>query len=301
MSAEEVRTQLQTIDPYEFEHFVGELWESQGWETEVSQGSNDMGVDVVATKENGLMDQKAVIQAKRYSDGNKVGRPKIQQYYTLKEQDTDADAAVVVTTSEFTSGAEDWASEHNVKLVDADDLVAIVREEDRYDLVEEYAEPTEEDGGGLLSGLFGGSSTDKEPGDTSPTSSSLTRLRRLVTRSCNEMRLRHCQIGRWRFAQTSTSIPTTAMKTRQKRCTRRRPNVERRRFTPTRHSMRGCVTSGTRWRFASVSLAIPPAMSSLSSSNCLTALISASRPSTSIADSTTALVSSCCTRTTTPT
>jgi len=174
MSAEEIRTQLQTIDPYDFEHFVGELWESQGWETEVSQGSNDMGVDVVATKENGLMDQKAVIQAKRYSDGNKVGRPKIQQYYTLKEQDTDADAAVVVTTSEFTSGAEDWASEHNVKLVDADDLVAIVREEDRYDLVEEYAEPAEDDGGGLLSGLFGGSSTNDKPGDTSPTSSTST-------------------------------------------------------------------------------------------------------------------------------
>lgn len=174
MSAEEIRTQLQTIDPYEFEHFVGELWESQGWETSVSQGSNDMGVDVVATKENGLMDQKAVIQAKRYSDGNKVGRPKIQQYYSLKEQDTDADAAVVVTTSEFTSGAEDWASEHNVKLVDADDLATIVRKEDRYDLVEEYADPIQENGGGLLSGLFGSSSTEDRSENTESTQSTST-------------------------------------------------------------------------------------------------------------------------------
>jgi len=39
----------------------------------------------------------------------------------------------------------------------------------------------------------------------------------------------------------------------------------------------------------------------LSFLNCLTALTSASRPSTSIADSTTAPVSNCCTRTTTPT
>jgi hypothetical protein len=134
------RTQLQTIDPYEFEHFVAELWEEQGWETDVSQGSNDMGVDVVAEKSDGLMDQKAVIQAKRYGEGNKVGRPKIQQYHALKQQDTEADAAVVVTTSEFTRGAEEWAGEHNVKLVDGGDLVDIVDDTGRYDLLNEYVQ-----------------------------------------------------------------------------------------------------------------------------------------------------------------
>jgi hypothetical protein len=40
-------------------------------------------------------------------------------------------------------------------------------------LVEEYAEPTDDDGGGLLSGLFGGSSTN-EARDTSTTSSTST-------------------------------------------------------------------------------------------------------------------------------
>lgn len=137
-SAEEIRTRMQSIDPYDFEDFVGELWEEEGWKTSVSQGSNDQGVDVIGEK-RGTIDQKIAIQAKRYSDGNKVGRPKIQQYHSMKEQDTNADAAVVVTTSSFTDKAQLWAHDHNVKLVDGDDLVDMIRRHGREDLLEEYA------------------------------------------------------------------------------------------------------------------------------------------------------------------
>jgi restriction endonuclease Mrr len=89
--------------------------------------------------QRGTIDQKIAIQAKRYSEGNKVGQPKIQQYYTLKEQDTDAVAAVVVTTSSFTKDARLWANEHNVKLVDGEDLLEMIERLDAHDLVEEYA------------------------------------------------------------------------------------------------------------------------------------------------------------------
>jgi len=138
-SAEDIRTRLQNIDPYDFEDFVADLWEDRGWETTVAQDSNDMGVDVVAQKSTDLVEQKLVIQAKRYSEENKIGRPKIQQYHSLKEQDAAADAAVVVTTSSFSKQAEDWADEHNVKLIDGDDLVEIIEERRRYDLVDQYA------------------------------------------------------------------------------------------------------------------------------------------------------------------
>lgn len=135
---EELRRQLQSIDEYDFEHFVADLWEARGWETEVSQASVDEGVDVTARMIGGLMDTKAAIQVKRFSEGNKIGRPDVQRYYSMKVQDPEADAAVVVTTSSFTDGAEEWAGEHNVKLVDGDDLVELVREEKRFDLVERY-------------------------------------------------------------------------------------------------------------------------------------------------------------------
>lgn len=134
-----LRRRLQAIDDYEFENFVADLWRRRGYDATVSNGSRDMGVDIEAFDTSGPFDRKEVIQAKRYSEGNKVGRPKIQQYHTLKEQDAEADMAVVVTTSEFTRTAEDWADEHNVKLVDGDGLVELVEEIGAHDLVDRYA------------------------------------------------------------------------------------------------------------------------------------------------------------------
>ncbi|WP_336360307.1 restriction endonuclease [Haladaptatus sp. ZSTT2] len=151
VSAGNLRTRMQNIDPYEFEHFVAELWKAQGWDTEVSQASNDMGVDITAWKFDGLVDQKIVIQAKRYAEDNKIGRPAIQQYHSLKQQDSEVDAAVVVTTSSYTSSAKDWANEHNVKLIDGDDLVNLVLDQRRYDLLDEYA-PTLSEISGSLNG-----------------------------------------------------------------------------------------------------------------------------------------------------
>ena len=129
---------LRNIDPYEFEEFVADLWRQQGWEATVSQSSNDMGVDVIAEK-TGMVDQKLAIQAKRYAEGNKIGRQDVQQYHSMKVQDATADAAVVVTTSSFSSPAEEWAGEHNVKLIDGSDLVDIVQEHNAHALVDEYA------------------------------------------------------------------------------------------------------------------------------------------------------------------
>lgn len=134
----EIRKRLQNIDPYDFEHFVSDLWESQGWETEVSQASNDMGVDIIGEKSDGLVDQKVAIQAKRYTDGNTIGRPDIQQYLSLRQQDSETDAVVVVTTSSFASTAEEYASNHNVNLVDGDDLVGLVQD-GREHLLDKYA------------------------------------------------------------------------------------------------------------------------------------------------------------------
>lgn len=138
-TVEDTKTRLQNIDPYEFEQFVADLWEAQGWETEVSQASNDMGVDVIARKADGMVEQKLAIQAKRYSAGNKIGRQDVQQYYSMKVQDAQADAAVIVTTSSFTKPAEDWASEHNVKLIDGDDIIQLLNEKSAGHILDEYA------------------------------------------------------------------------------------------------------------------------------------------------------------------
>jgi len=127
LNRRQLKRQLQNMGDYEFEHFVADLWKAQGWQTEVEQQSSDAGVDVRAVKRSPYP-QKQLIQAKRYSASTKVGGPDIQQYASLKQQEQGVDAAVIVTTSSFTSSAERRARDLNVKLVDADDLLDMISE-----------------------------------------------------------------------------------------------------------------------------------------------------------------------------
>lgn len=132
-----LKSRLQKMDDYEFEHFVADLWREMGWETEVSQASVDAGIDVIATQDTPYH-QKKVIQAKRYGDSTTVGGPDIQQYASLKQQVQNADSVVIVTTSSFTSSAESRARELNVKLVDGRGLVEMIEDLDAYDIVDDY-------------------------------------------------------------------------------------------------------------------------------------------------------------------
>lgn len=139
--SEQVKRLLQEMDDWDFEHFIADLWARQGWNVEVEQQSDDGGVDVRAVKETPYT-QKTLIQAKRYGPNTTVGGPDIQQYSALKQQEADADQTVVVTTNRFTSAAYDRAEELNVKLIDGDELVALVDDLDAYDLVEKYTAGT---------------------------------------------------------------------------------------------------------------------------------------------------------------
>ena len=135
--ADQLRRQLQAMDDYDFEHLVADLWEKQEWETEVEQQSGDAGVDVRATKTSPYY-RKVLIQAKRYSDDNPVGGRAVQQYSALKQQESDVDESIIVTTGRFTGPAEERGRDLNVKLIDGEDLVAMIDDLDAYDVVKPY-------------------------------------------------------------------------------------------------------------------------------------------------------------------
>lgn len=135
-----LRRQLQSMDDFQFEHLVADLWEEQGWETKVEQQSTDAGIDVRAQRSSPYK-RKALIQAKRYSDSNPVGGPDIQQYSALKRQEPDVDEVVIVTTGRFTGAAEDRAEDLNVKIIDGQDLVVLIDDLNAYDLIEGYIGP----------------------------------------------------------------------------------------------------------------------------------------------------------------
>ena len=129
VGSQQLLNQLRQMDEYEFEELVADVWEAQGWNTTVTSGSNDRGVDVFAEKKSPFQ-QKMLIQAKRYGESNKVGGPEIREYASLKQQEDNVDSVVIVTTSSFTPQAQQIAQDLNVKLIDGSLFSEMVNKED---------------------------------------------------------------------------------------------------------------------------------------------------------------------------
>ena len=110
--------QIHSIDPYEFEKLVAELWESKGYDTNVRSKSNDKGIDIDAERA-GISEK---IQVKRYGQNNKIGSKEVRIYATIYQQ-TNANNVALVTSGKFTDPARERAKELNVDLCSGKELV----------------------------------------------------------------------------------------------------------------------------------------------------------------------------------
>lgn len=112
----------QAMEPDAFEHEVAQLCERDGClDVQVVGGANDLGADVVATAPDG---RRVVIQCKRYGADNKVGSQDVQRFGGTCYAVHDAHVAAVVTTSEFTGPAADYADQCGILCFDQDALAA---------------------------------------------------------------------------------------------------------------------------------------------------------------------------------
>ncbi|MFJ8545764.1 restriction endonuclease [Streptomyces sp. NPDC093586] len=110
------------LTPEEFERAIADLCVRDGCaEVEVVGGAGDLGADVLAVAPDG---RRLVIQCKRYGEDNKVGSEELQRFggtcFTVHE----ADVAILVTTSDFTAPAADYADRCGIVCVDRRRLCA---------------------------------------------------------------------------------------------------------------------------------------------------------------------------------
>mgnify|MGYP000731252742 CR=1 FL=1 len=110
---------LRERTPTEFEDVVADLWKEKGWRVTRTKGSDDKGIDVYASKDGTTV----AIQAKKYAEGNKVSRPAMQQYSSLRHDEPNIDRVAVVTTSEFTARAENHGLKNEIEMLDGVELV----------------------------------------------------------------------------------------------------------------------------------------------------------------------------------
>ncbi|MEV7451400.1 restriction endonuclease [Streptomyces nigra] len=110
------------LDPDAFERTVADLCLRDGCgDVEVVGGAGDLGADVTAVTPDG---RRLIVQCKRYGETNKVGSQDLQRFggtcFTVHE----ADIAVVVTTSDFTAPALEYAEQCGILCVNGDELSA---------------------------------------------------------------------------------------------------------------------------------------------------------------------------------
>ncbi len=105
-------TNVDRMEGREFEYFCAELLERCGFEeVEVTRGSGDQGVDILARKE----DIKYAIQCKNYS--HPLGNSPVQEVYAGKTF-YKCHVGVVMTNSTFTKGARQLADSVGIILWD---------------------------------------------------------------------------------------------------------------------------------------------------------------------------------------
>lgn len=114
-----ITAMLLNMDAYDFEKHIMSFFQQAGLLAWVTKKSNDAGVDGFARHSNGLI----IVQCKRNATKNTVGRPTIQQFKGVIEEN-EAWRGYVVTTSSFTTEAiESVAKNDRLSLIEMKELI----------------------------------------------------------------------------------------------------------------------------------------------------------------------------------
>ena len=112
------------MDGHTFEHYCADLLSKNGFdEVEVTKGSGDQGIDIVAYKDG----VKYGIQCKCYSSD--IGNHAVQEAFAGKSF-YNCHVAAVLTNRHFTKGAKDLAATNNVLLWDREKLEEFIKSAD---------------------------------------------------------------------------------------------------------------------------------------------------------------------------
>jgi restriction system protein len=110
---------IDTMDGFQFEHYLVELFKKYHYKAVRTPDSGDYGADLILKKDG----KKIVVQAKRYV--NNVGIKAVQEVLGAKSY-YKADEGWVVANSNYTKAAIKLAKESNVRLVARAELVSML-------------------------------------------------------------------------------------------------------------------------------------------------------------------------------
>lgn len=113
-----------TMDGYQFEDYISNLFCRLGFEVEATSYSNDGGVDLVAIFKQPIFSGKYIIQCKNWV--GPVGQPEVRDLFGVV-MDQRANKGILITPSDFTQQAYDFAQGKNIELINGLTLNQLIK------------------------------------------------------------------------------------------------------------------------------------------------------------------------------
>jgi Holliday junction resolvasome RuvABC ATP-dependent DNA helicase subunit len=123
---------LQTLSGQDFEKLIEALLTRMGFKTEMTSTTGDGGIDIIAVLDKAIVGGRYLFQCKRFAPDNLVGAPMVRDFYGAVTADR-AVKGILITTSEFTVQAREFARRVGVELIDLEQLQKLLLE---YHLIE---------------------------------------------------------------------------------------------------------------------------------------------------------------------
>lgn len=125
----ELLEKVRTSDPIFFERLVVRLLVAMGYSgkngnAHVTKATNDGGIDGIINQDP-LGTSTVYIQAKRYTEGNTIGRSSIQSFYGALAA-VHADRGVFITTSDYSKGAIEFAKNQGIVIINGLELTDLM-------------------------------------------------------------------------------------------------------------------------------------------------------------------------------
>ena len=109
-----------SLNGYEFEKSLSEVYKANGYKTCVTSKSGDGGVDIVVWNQDTT---KIYIQCKAFK--GKAGVAIVRELYGVMVNDK-VEQGIVACLGGFTSGAQEFAKNKNISLIDVNDIIKMV-------------------------------------------------------------------------------------------------------------------------------------------------------------------------------
>jgi HJR/Mrr/RecB family endonuclease len=101
----------------EFEQTVTELLTRMGFRAEMTKATGDGGIDIVAVLDKPIVGGKYLFQCKRYAADNMIGAAIVREFYGAVAAEGAA-KGILITTSDFTPQAREFAERVGIELID---------------------------------------------------------------------------------------------------------------------------------------------------------------------------------------